>query len=238
MLLLKTPLVAALGIVFFAAADPASAQPATTMLRELARSAAIIAVTRVIRVERVGGVKVASVRVLRPIKGARAGQTLSYIAQPTWTCDTSTAALGETTLLFLDRFEGQRFAAFYPREYARLSAEQARRRRERVPIYQVAQSGAGRMPILVRRGEAYLRCGFDGDWATSGSPRYLNSVLIQLPRDFALVADPEPPAKYGRTGQALATLRSAEALVRRSLTAARRSVRTAPDPRQSLQQTQ
>src|SRR5215218_5711244 len=74
---------------------------ASTTLKELTLPADAITLAKVERVEKLSGRKVATATVLRPLKALEAGSRFRFLAEPTWTCDSSTAIAGEVVLLFL-----------------------------------------------------------------------------------------------------------------------------------------
>lgn len=121
-------------------------RPAATELATLVRGAKFIARVRVISVARLGevslgklvlksGVRCADAVVVEPFKNTRKGQTLRFLAEATWTCDSSNAISGEIALLFLGTWDGrlERAAAPLP-SY-------------KPEILQLELSGCGRMPI-------------------------------------------------------------------------------------------
>jgi len=69
------------------------AKVATISIGELARESDLILVSKVRRVEVEAGVKIARVRVIRFVKG-EAECPIAFVAEPTWTCDTSAAVPG------------------------------------------------------------------------------------------------------------------------------------------------
>jgi hypothetical protein len=82
--------------VLFAVA--AHARVATISFAALVKYSKVVVLARVTRVESISGMKVATAEVLR---GTTDSKTIAFIAEPTWTCDVSTAFVGETVLLFL-----------------------------------------------------------------------------------------------------------------------------------------
>jgi hypothetical protein len=69
------------------------AKVATISIGELARESDLMMVAEVQRVEVKAGVKIARVRVIRFVKG-EAECPIAFVAEPTWTCDTSAAVQG------------------------------------------------------------------------------------------------------------------------------------------------
>jgi hypothetical protein len=75
--------------------------PSTDIPRLVARSEHIV-MGRVSSVRTVDGRQLADIEVATILKGPRV-KTLTFLAQPTWTCDASKAVVGEELLLFLER---------------------------------------------------------------------------------------------------------------------------------------
>jgi len=157
-------LVAAVVALWLAGTPPVAARKARTDIVELSARSDAIAVARVDRVLLHGGMRIAVATVLRPIKGLNANQRFSFLAEPTWTCDSSTAVLGETVLLFLER-PGDGFDNWlievHPDAWERRAEHPAR------PFFKVAWSGSGRMPVTEWASPAYLE-GYEGPSMAAG----------------------------------------------------------------------
>src|SRR5262245_43244244 len=94
---LRRTLLQALGVALaLALSPPASAKVANTTLEELAKGARTMAVAHVDRITQIGGAKVALATVIEPLGGLQKGQPFAFLAEPTWTCDSSEAVAGET----------------------------------------------------------------------------------------------------------------------------------------------
>ena len=76
---------------------------APTTLRELNGRAKLIVIGTVTSVRDVKGLKVAEVRVTKTLKG-NPQELVYYLAQPTWTCDITSANVGEETLFFFEKY--------------------------------------------------------------------------------------------------------------------------------------
>ncbi|WP_309711938.1 hypothetical protein [Armatimonas sp.] len=92
-------------------------KPARISLAELVSGATFIARARVTHVGTTGQasleplglqreVRYADAVVIEPFKNTKKGQKMRFLAEGTWTCDSSTALKGETVLLFLGKWEG------------------------------------------------------------------------------------------------------------------------------------
>lgn len=87
-------------------------------------------------------VRVATADVVRVLEGSEQRKRVHFLAMRTWTCDASTAEVGENVLLFLtatDWIEGEPLAM--RRALSAWSSAE--------PIYSISHSGHGRMPIAL-----------------------------------------------------------------------------------------
>jgi hypothetical protein len=115
---------------------------------ELARQADCIALARVDGVRTVDGLKVAKVSPQKVWKGNLKSGSVYLVAEPMWTCDTSTAKPGETVLLFMRRAKGPVVERrFWRKPPARVRLS---------PLFFIAHSGRGRMPLRVVGGKTYV----------------------------------------------------------------------------------
>jgi hypothetical protein len=130
------------------AAGSAQARVAAISLGDLARNSAIIGIVRVDQIRTVNGWRIATATIQTPIANVNAGQTVTFIAEPTWTCDTSGAVLGEQTLLFLTPLD-RRFAAQTEGLTGKggLNAAQDRLAKDGKVLYEITHSGRGRIPF-------------------------------------------------------------------------------------------
>lgn len=130
-------------------------KPARIELAELVMGSSLIARVRVERVETVGrlalgkwelahGLRRAHAVVLQPFKGARVGQKLPFLAEATWTCDSSDAIAGETALVFLAPWEGN------------LADGSTVPVKLRQGLWALENSGAGRIPVVQGMVQPYL----------------------------------------------------------------------------------
>ena len=145
-----TPIVKTLSVVALSwLAIGVQAKVATISIGELARASDLILVAEVQRVEVKAGVQVARVRVIRFIKG-EAECPIAFVAEPTWTCDTSAAVPGERVLLYLT-------AAVAPQERTmngkNVGAVQASCKREGTQLYVLSHSGRGRIRLSLTKGQ-------------------------------------------------------------------------------------
>ncbi len=84
-------------------AGACEAKVQTISFADLVRFSDTIVVAEVTGIVTIDGMKVATTRVLHPLKGNAI--EVRFIAQPTWRCDISTAKVGERALLCLSRQE-------------------------------------------------------------------------------------------------------------------------------------
>jgi hypothetical protein len=116
-----------------------------TTLEELTWSSEIIAVGRDVRVFEVHGWRVAEFAVDRVLKGDVQTRTLYYLADPTWTCDISTAASGEKSLIFLERVTAEEAQSDFFNRPDRIPPPVTVNARS---VYWISHAGRGRMPIV------------------------------------------------------------------------------------------
>jgi hypothetical protein len=115
---------------------------AKATLEGLAESADAIVIVKVDRIEERDALKWANATVTKVLKGT-AGERLTFLAQPTWTCDISEANEGEEALLFLERASSADWMMVEkPKKLPRNS-------------FLIAWSGRGRMPVRQFRGTKF-----------------------------------------------------------------------------------
>lgn len=173
----------ALGLALASSSSAHRAEVAPIRFEDLVRYADLVVVGDVVRIEtlvRKGDREepFAELSVKRVVKGEAGLASVVYLARGTWTCDTTTAKLGERVLLFLSTDEQDKDVE------PALRAEVA----TRFPGSQRARilwSGLGRMPVDVREGE---------EFAT-----YDNDVI--MPEGFPSVAGPEPEYDFIRSAK-------------------------------------
>jgi hypothetical protein len=127
-------------------AASAAAKVATRSLDEVAHAATVIAVVRVDRVVAVGDRTVARATVLRPLKGTFAGESLAFVARPTWVCDVSGAVRGETAVVLLEEPTGRALGKLKDQAAARAALRRALG--EPLPLRVIAHAGRGRFAVV------------------------------------------------------------------------------------------
>ena len=127
------------------AAWPGEAKVARTTLEKLFTASDRVVIGEVLEIERVAGFKWAKTEVRRDIKGGGSSEIL-FLAEPTWTCDTSSAQVGEQVLLFLVE------AANPDTSWHFKSPNRAKLPRN---SYLIAWSGRGHMPLRLVNGEQF-----------------------------------------------------------------------------------
>lgn len=171
---------------------PASAKVASTSLEELARDASATAIAHVDQVKEIEGVRVALATVTEPLGGLHQGQRFAFVAQGTWTCDSSTAVPGETVLLFLQ----QPIKGWYDQEVEGLGLRFCyARERElgNLPFYFIYWSGRGRIPIERRAGTDYLvawKRGARGSGNRGRQESLWTHYDVEFPRGIGGIAAP------------------------------------------------
>lgn len=135
-----------LGLALFCAL--VQAKVATISLQELAKTSDLILFGEVEQVEVKGGVKVAFVRVGSVYKG-RVDGPIAFVAEPTWTCDISSATPGEPVLLYLSDLKPIKGKTMEGQD---LGAAKTACKREGVRLMLIAHSGRGKIPLLMEHG--------------------------------------------------------------------------------------
>jgi hypothetical protein len=123
------------------------------------KSSDLIVVGRVSNIVNVKGHRFADVDVERRLKG-NAGSTVRFLAEPTWTCDSTNAKVGEHGVFLLVRLnEDSPFIRGNTdlRDAIAASSEGV--------VYGVDHSGSGK--ILFENGGVRARNGFDGDYGVN-----------------------------------------------------------------------
>jgi hypothetical protein len=124
-----------------ASGTPLEAKVRPTTLVQLARESEYIVLARVEDLLTSNGLRVAKAVPQTTLKGVEDTSAFYFVAERTWTCDTSTALKGETALLFLCRSPGgtvERELLHKPTVHVPLR-----------PLFFIGHSGRGRMPLRV-----------------------------------------------------------------------------------------
>jgi hypothetical protein len=173
----------ALALIVVGFSNSLHARVAPADFSTLVRRADVVVLGKVISVETINGVKIARVKVLETYKGRKL-DVLSFVAQPTWTCDISDAVKGETALLLLHSYKNPRKtseqASFSPRS----SPEELEARGAVKPILLLMDSGRGRMPVRTIAGQQYVTLWVDD---------------LRLPASVRTVVGPRPKSSYIRS---------------------------------------
>jgi hypothetical protein len=205
-------------VVLMTTVNEAHSRKASIPLESLTNSADVIAVAKVDKVTKISGAKVAEATVIRPLKGLKEKQQFTFLAEGTWTCDTSHAVEGETVFIFLRQPNlGEDFLKKHPK----FKSEQAQRF-PNVPFYEISHSGSGRMSTYRKD---------DIDWFVAmQSPFTANAPLmmdsIYFPSDLHTYPHPNPE----RTGLRLVLLKDVEKRVAQCLKEANPSPKVKRNP--------
>ena len=124
----------------------------------LVRKANLVVLGKVVGVDTINGAKIARVKVIQTYKGRRI-EVLSFVAQPTWTCDISDAVTGETALLILHSYTEPRNTSEQPLFSPLASPKELEAGGVTKPIFLLMHSGRGRMPVRKIAGQTSLRSG-------------------------------------------------------------------------------
>ena len=138
---------------------------------------------KVVGLDTINGVRIARVKVLETYKG-RWLDVLSFIAQPTWTCDISDAVTGETALLLLYSYTNQRNTSEQPLFSPDASPEELEAGGATTPIFLLMHSGRGRMPVRKIGSQQYVTLWVDD---------------VRVPASIPTVAGPQPNPSYVRS---------------------------------------
>ena len=122
----------ALVLLLVLVAASANAKVGGTTLADLFHLSDRVVIGKIVKIETRAGRQWARVEVAQTVKGAGAGEIL-FLAEPTWTCDTSSATVGDEALLFLDAEEELPANAFH-----------------------LAWSGRGQLPLRYVEGERFV----------------------------------------------------------------------------------
>ncbi|HUR28698.1 MAG TPA: hypothetical protein VM509_10970 [Planctomycetota bacterium] len=111
----------------------------------------------------------AEAEVVELLKGERSLKRVHFLAQRTWTCDTSEAVTGETALFFFNSLAlPEPSRPRFLRSMLEFTSDS--------PAYRIAHSGRGRMPLRVVDGDPYAT--------------YWTEVV--MPQDLPNIDGPEP----------------------------------------------
>lgn len=132
----------------FGTLSAVEAKVGTMRLAELIRRSDSVVVAQVRQIVTIDGLRIAQAVPQEVLKGTATGATLYFVADRTWTCDTSTAQVGEAALLFLNRAESEQIER---RLLGQPSAHVTLK-----PLFRIAHSGRGRMPLCRVKGQPYV----------------------------------------------------------------------------------
>src|SRR5688500_10694183 len=123
--------------------SPAEAKVARTSFPSLVSGSDVIAFATVVDVIDDHGIALARAVPKQTYKG-KALAELFFVAEATWTCDTSEAVKGETVVLFLEKTKSQLVTIRNPkRPPIEISS---------MPLFEIAHHGRGRMPVEAIKG--------------------------------------------------------------------------------------
>jgi hypothetical protein len=164
-----------MGVVLAIVPPLAQCKVIRASLSDLVGAADQIVIGRVVAVDLVEGVKIATFEVEAILKGAELGH-LYFLASPTWACDITDAELGEHVLLFLVKHTfgprpefafteppGLRTDVFKAEMSSRSGIDQ---------FFEISWSGRGRMQLTVRDGIEYVQAG------AARLPKWIASISI------------------------------------------------------------
>ena len=117
---------------------------ATIGLVDLVQRSEVIVVAEVSKIVIRAGVKVAVAKVTQGIKPGSPTGTIEFVADKTWTCDTSNAVVGESVLLYLNKVRKDARVTMLKRDLGRAAGESQAQGRT---LYRLAYHGRGRIVV-------------------------------------------------------------------------------------------
>jgi len=129
--------------------NDARGRVASISFDSLVDKADILVVAKVLRVSGVDGHQVAYARVVELWKGKVEAQEIRFLAEGTWTCDTSSATEGEEALLFLVKPDAVSALPFPGRQKLVTFTDDH-------DVFFIAHSGRGRLPIFKSQGQKWV----------------------------------------------------------------------------------
>ena len=134
-----------------------AARVGSISFEDLVKRSDYIVVGEVVAVDNVEQIKVAKVHVTRTLKGSPT-QDVYFLASPTWTCDITSAEVGEKALFFFTKNQ----SATNPKTQ---------------PFFQIAHSGRGKMPLRQIEGIDFVT-----SWSDVRLPKEINTVAGPEPK--------------------------------------------------------
>lgn len=155
---------------------PALAKLGPTKLEELIKGADFIVTGKVVKVHQAGRIKLAEVEIDKTYKGNTTLKNIFYLATPTWTCDTSGANEGETSLLLLKTMSDWRTLSIISEQSAVVRKQLSSLIGGR-PFFGITVSGLGRMPFT---------------YALSKQDQFVVSEEVIFPDTFKVIRRKKP----------------------------------------------
>lgn len=138
--------------LYIAVAAAANFKVSTISLEALTKQSGTIVIAEVYEIVERAGVRVAVANVVEGVKPGSPIGTIEFVAEATWTCDISSAVVGERVLLFLSEVQKESRATMFRQELAEAASES---RRAGHTLYEIAHSGRGRL-VLTKSSGAWL----------------------------------------------------------------------------------
>ncbi len=147
---------------------------------ELYKMSPVIVRAQVFSIAKASGVRIATAKVLSTYKG-QASATVSFVAEKTWTCDTSNATTGEDVLLYLILAKPEQ-----PTSDVLDVADAVKRfNQQGKPLFYICGSGRGRLPLTKGKTDFTLPVEFvqsnlgDDAWEVNFGVRLPNGKLCR-----------------------------------------------------------
>lgn len=127
---------------------------ATISLEALAKQSDAIVIAEVTEIVTRAGVRVAIAKVLESVRPGSPTGKIEFIAEPTWTCDISSAVVGERVLLYLDKVRKGARVTMLKQDLAKAASKSRNAGRT---LYALGHSGRGRLVLTKSREDWIIR---------------------------------------------------------------------------------
>ena len=171
----RTVTVLALALVVPAAAN---FKVATIGLDTLVKQSEVIVIAEVTEIVTRAGVKVAVAKVFEGVKSGSPTGTIEFVAERTWTCDTSNAVVGERVLLYLGKVRKDSRITMLKQDLGKAASES--RNGGRV-LYVLAHHGRGRLVLKERSGAWMVPI-----WRWTKNEAWKLNVNLKLPNGMGI----------------------------------------------------
>lgn len=137
----------------------ATGKVAAMSVTDLFKASDVVVTAKVASVDNIVGTKVASANVIQVYKGSVKQSKVSFLAEPTWTCDVSGAKPGERVLLYLVCPDMQYVKKVAPKIESAISLLSGKGEE----LYFIGDAGRGRISTIVENNQYGLAAEFRYD---------------------------------------------------------------------------